>query len=161
MNRHTTYRRTKKGLVAQIHSDQRRNSLRREHAMPSYTTEELKEWALSQDVFHSIYDEWVASDYNRWNRPSFDRLDDSKPYSISNIQVMNSYDNLKKQGNNPKPVRQLLDGDVIAEYTSILEVERKLGYPQGKSKISLVCKGIRKSYKGFTWEFVNEGDMPL
>jgi len=161
MNRHTKYRRTKKGLVAQLHCDQKRNSKRRNHRSPAYTTKELTEWALSQEIFHILHKEWVEHDYNRWKRPSFDRKEDSKPYSISNIQIMTSYDNLKKQGTNPKPVKQLCGGEVIGTYDSILEAERKFGYPEGKSKISLVCKGIRKSYKGFMWEFVNKGDMPL
>ncbi len=157
MNEHTEYKHKRTGIVAQIISDQRRNSKRRGHIPPNYTIEELREWVLERDtLFIELFTEWVDSGFDRWKRPSFDRIDNDKPYTLDNIQLMTAYDNLKKEGNNPKPIRRS-DG---REYPTIISAEKEHGYPIGKSKISLVCRGKRKSYMGYTWEFINKGDIP-
>lgn len=157
MHSRTLYKRSKRGLVANILADQRTNSKRRGHIPPSYSLNQLLQWADEQAKFHGLHALWVESNYDRWERPSFNRLDNTKPYSLGNIEIITAYHNLKLEKLNPKPVRRS-DGK---QYVSILAAERENGYPEGKSKISLVCRGKRKSYKSFTWEFVNKGDMPL
>ncbi len=125
--------------------------------MPEYDLTGLRLWVETQPLFDPLYNLWLLSGFNRWERPSLDRIDDDVHYMLSNIQVMTAYDNLKKVSHQPKPIRRS-DGK---EYESIIEAEREGGYPLGKSKISLVCIGKRKSYKGYTWEFINKGDLPL
>ena len=52
-----------------------------------------------------------------------------------------------------KPVIQkTLDGDFVAEYKSITEACEKTGFP-GNSYISECCKGKRKYYKNYKWEY--------
>lgn len=51
-----------------------------------------------------------------------------------------------------KPVLQFLKtGEFVREWVSIQEVERQLGVCH--SKISLCCKGKRKSHHGFIWRY--------
>jgi len=66
---------------------------KRGHLNPTYSLNELRDWLFSQDEFHKIYDEWVESGYDRWKRPSCDRLDDYKPYSLDNMRIVSWRDN--------------------------------------------------------------------
>lgn len=54
-----------------------------------------------------------------------------------------------------KPIIQkTLNGEIVAEYTSIQEACRLTGFP-GSSYIGECCAGKRKYYKNFIWEFKN------
>lgn len=56
---------------------------------------------------------------------------------------------------NGKAVQQYtLDGVLIATFPSLSEVKRRLGLLP--DEISLVCRGIKKTYRGFIWKF--QGD---
>lgn len=55
-----------------------------------------------------------------------------------------------------KAVRQIdFNGNIVREYSSIVEVEK---YDFKSRAISRVCKGERKSYGGFKWEYINNSD---
>lgn len=57
----------------------------------------------------------------------------------------------KKQG---RPVLQISDGDVIAEYYSSQCASRSTGIPQ--ANIHKVCSGLRHRAGGYEWRFKNE-----
>jgi len=69
------YSRTKKGLISQIYWNQRSSSRERQHDLPDYFLQELREWAYSQKIFHELYSAWKSSGYQKALIPSFDRLD--------------------------------------------------------------------------------------
>ena len=53
------------------------------------------------------------------------------------------------------PIRQLdLEGNLIAVYPGMGDLERKTGYNHGN--ICMVCRGLRQTAYGFKWEYVNE-----
>ena len=72
----------------------------------------------------------------------------------------NDSDNTPKQTkitNLGRPVQQFSkDGIFIREFASIREAETFLGIKEGKSKISEVCNGKRKTCRGFIWRYKNE-----
>ena len=158
------YRRTKKGLVSAIYSHQRRSSEKRGHPMPTYTNKELKEWLYSQKKFHELYDNWKSSGFNKWLKPSVDRIDDYKPYTLDNIQIVTWRDNAyryyedKKRGANNKQNKAVLqfslDGGFIAEYYSISEADRRTGI--SFKSISNACIGRYKTAGGYKWMFKDE-----
>ena len=56
----------------------------------------------------------------------------------------------KKKG---KAIQQFtLNGELVAEYPSIMDAERTLGF--GHSSICACCKGKKKQYNGFIWKYV-------
>lgn len=170
------YRRTKKGLVISMHANQRAKSKKRNHPQPDYTKEELFEWCDNQPIFHKLYDDWVASNYDTKLIPTCDRLDDYKPYSLSNIQLMSWQDNSNKyirdlkNGTNTKITSPViaynLDGTYHSEYHSLSAAARAVG--TGHANIRNVCeaKPIKrtekngdvsyftpKTSKGFVWKY--------
>ena len=74
---------TKGGVVSMIYSTQKANSVKRNHPLPSYTRQELKEWLFSQSLFHELYDDWVSSGYKRNLKPSVDRVFDDRDIQLT------------------------------------------------------------------------------
>jgi hypothetical protein len=155
-------KRTKRGLINRIYAGQRSSSKTRNHPMPNYNSGELREWAMSQDVFHVLYDEWVKSGYESKQTPSCDRLDDYKPYTLDNLRITTwdenrsrSHSDMMNGINNKrsKSVAQYdLDGVLIQEFHSQLQAMRVTGVRQGD--ISACCRGVQKKASGFVWKFL-------
>ena len=155
-------RQTKKGLVANIYSTQKQTSKRRGHTPPTYTLYGLRQWFKSNAAANALYDAWVLSGYAKNLRPSVDRLDDSKGYSIGNIQLMTWGENnakshsdrvsgKMKKCSNKAVIQMDLNGNFIAEYHSTREAERATGTNNGN--ISSCCSGKVKTAGGFQWKF--------
>ena len=87
------YRRTKHGLVVKIYGDQLSSSRKRGHDKPKYNLKQLKKWIFNQENFDKLYNDWVASNYNKELTPSCDRLDNYKGYSLYNIRLVTWRDN--------------------------------------------------------------------
>lgn len=161
------YGKTKKGLIISIYTSQKQSSRNRKHTPPEYDLNELRDWALNQSIFHQLYENWVSSNYNKWMRPSCDRINSNLPYSLNNLKLMTWENNLN---NNSIDIRLnkinnkgLLNGGhrrIIGinkktnekyEFISISEASRKLNI--NHSNISSVCLGNRNMAGGYIWEY--------
>ena len=150
---------TKSRLISSIYSQQKINSEKRGHHQPEYSSKELKEWVLKQEVFHKLYDEWVESGRPEMKIPSIDRLDDSKGYSFNNIRIVTWQVNLKKAAQDVVngvrtqtcvPTTQLtLDGAIIKRFHSRKQAQRETGV--SVKEISLCANGKRYTAGGFKW----------
>jgi len=158
------YNKTKKGLVKCMYSGQKKGSRQRGHAMPNYTVEELRDWVFAQINFKKLYNNWVKSEYKKDLIPSCDRLDDNKPYTLNNLQLITWEENYEKSRcdiksgklNGGKKRMGVLQfdkgGNFIAEHISISEAVKKVkGAYIGN--ISNCCKGKQKTSAGFVWNF--------
>lgn len=94
--RQLLFSRTRLGMSGNIYRDQKKDSKRRGHPSPSYTLEELREWLFAQVNFEVLYIRWTMSNYNKYERPSIDRLDESQGYYFGNIQLMTWGENNQK-----------------------------------------------------------------
>ena len=158
------YRHTKIGLAYTIHQQQVARSKNRKYNLPTYTKEELKEWLFDQPLFHKLYDNWVKSDYDKWDRPSVDRLDDYNSYSFDNIQLVTWQENFNKghkymkNGKNNKQSKSVLqydfDGNFIREYYSIASASRI--NKVCRVNIVATCNGRKRSAGGYIWKYKNE-----
>lgn len=94
MNKSLKYHRTKNGLISRMYSSQIFNSKKRNMEQPSYTKEEFIKWLLNTN-FDILYINWINSDYNTNLRPSINRLEDLKSYSLDNIELITWEENRK------------------------------------------------------------------
>ena len=155
------YRHSKEGIVNKIYNHQIETSKQRKHQLPSYTKDELQEWLFNQPNFDKLYNNWVESGYDKWLKPSTDRKDDYKSYTIDNIQLMtwkenfNKGHNDRKNGINNKQSKAVLqfniNGKLINRYHSMKYAGRVTGF-EVKS-IRRTCKGERKTAYGFVWRY--------
>lgn len=153
------YHKTKLGKIAKIYNHQKQTSISRGHKLPNYKLEELREWALSQNTFHKLYEDWVISGYDRWSSPSFDRIDDYKPYTLDNLQITTALYNLEKahsdemNGVNTKRCVSVCvckyDGTPLIKFHSIRDASRKTGISH--FDISKASSGIIKYAGGRKW----------
>jgi len=81
------WEKTKRGVVFITYLSQKKSSKRRGHIPPTYTKYELEDWLMSQPLFHELYNKWVLSGYDKWEKPSVDRIDDDVHYCFTNIQL--------------------------------------------------------------------------
>ncbi len=156
------YSHTQNGLIRRIYGSQRGSSKKRGHPLQNYTFEEFKTWVLNQSSFDRLYANWVSSNYDRWSTPSADRLNDCKPYTLDNLQLITWRMNMEKYCNGVvngvnnkllKPVIQMnLDGGFITEHYSISSAAR---ITNGHTcSISSCCRGERyKTSGGYRWMY--------
>lgn len=157
--------RTLDGLISMIYRGQVRGSKIRNHCRPNYSKKELKLWILSQPNFNDLHNQWVKSNYKKDLKPSCDRIDDYKSYSLDNIKLVTWYENRiryfidMKNGINKKrltPVVQLdLDGNFIKNFNSIEDA--KINTNKG-SAVWHVCNGFNNSAGGFKWMYKSDYD---
>ena len=158
--------RTRDGLFTRIYDGQVRRSRAKGIDLPSYSLENLREWGFSRENFDSLFIAWVESNYNKWLVPSCDRIDDYKPYTLDNIQLMTWGENKakgdldRKNGLNnkiSKSVEQINDHEcVVSTFYSIAQAGRATGIDY--KNISACCLGKRLNAGGFRWKFQKEQD---
>ncbi len=114
------YLRTKDTLIRRMYNRQVHSSKQRNHVKPSYTLKWFRKWCMKQNLFHTLYDNWVKNNYHKDFTPSGDRIDSKKPYTKDNIQLM-TWDENNKKGSielYKKVYRYNLNGKLIKVYDS-------------------------------------------
>lgn len=159
-------------VFAKIYNSQVTHSVTRGHPAPAYTLDELKTWVDEQPNAHHLWETYVASGYDRGSKPSVDRIDDSKPYTLDNILLTSWKKNHQKGADSKrtgdiqvghKPVAAYSkDGKLHRKYGSINEALRDVGGSMWG--ITSVANGepvkdgrgklyTPRSYKGFVWKW--------
>lgn len=157
------FKRTKIGVIGEIYNRQKANSKTRGHPQPEYTKKTLEEWVMAQDLYHDIFSKWCEYGYLKIMKPSIDRVDDFKHYTLDNIQLMTWGENKRKQtqdilngvgtsGLRCKAVTQYdKNKHIVSKYISVSQAARECSL--SSSHISAVCRGERKTHGGFLWEY--------
>lgn len=155
-------RRTKKGLIAELFHTQKQKSKKRNMPLPNYNIQSLTHWVFSKKIFHILYKNWEKNNYSQALRPSIDRIDDYKPYTFNNIQILTWKQNQEKAVKDAvsgktrktlKPIVQLsLNNKPIKEYYSISQASRELSI--NLSSIVNCLKGRYKTSGGFKWKYL-------
>ena len=146
-----------------MYSSQKSNSKERGHTLPNYTKAEFIEWCLAND-YYSIYTKWKENNFDKHLAPSADRLDDSLPYTLHNLQLVTwGFNNSKgnqdtfsgKLSHVHKKVNQYTkQGEFIKTHLSQSIAAREVKSTQ--SNICAVCCGKRKYAKGYIWKYTDE-----
>ena len=154
-------RHSKNGVARRTYFAHVRYSKQRNMEKPSYNRIELKEWLFDQPLFHELYDRWAELGYDSWMRPSVDRIDDYKPYTFDNIQLVTWRENNdrahkdRKNGINNKYNKAVLqydlNGNFIKEYHSQAYASKVTTIQQ--SNISSACRNKIKTAGGYIWKF--------
>lgn len=152
--------RSKHGVINQMYSGCIGRTKKKGFTPVSFTKEELEKWVYSNKEFHTLYDEWVLEDYPTALKPSLDRLDDYKGYSLDNIRIVTANTNVKRyysdaingiNTKSAKPVEQYsLDGEYIKTFHSLNAAARSVnGIP---SNINQVINGTYAQAYGYKWK---------
>lgn len=155
--------RTPKGLVTSIYKSQKQSSVKRGHAMPTYSKQELSQWVLTHELFEMLYKDWCASGYDKYKKPSVDRLDDYCGYTLENIQLVTWFDNNtkghvdRKSGKNTKQSKSVLqfelDGTFLKEHHSLSEAGRENNMSFKNIHQAIIGRNGSKQSGGFIWKY--------
>lgn len=153
--------RTKLGLSYNMYKTQLSKSIDRGHDKPEYDLNNFRLWLFNQPNFNKLYNNWVKSKYDTKLRPSVDRIDSTKGYYFSNIQLMTW------EGNNMKGVLEkskavyIFDssGIFIKEIGSTRLAGEFLNVSQGQ--VSTAALGKNLLCKGFIIIYKNENVMKI
>ena len=128
-----------KGFFRVLYKTQVANSKTRGHETPNYTKEELSQWCYENN-FQKLFDTWVESGYSNELKPSTDRLDTFKGYTLDNLELVTWKENRRRQAEDIKQGRgtggkrckavSLVDitGNVLVSYLSMASATRAVGY---------------------------------
>ena len=155
------YRRTINGVISTMYHGQKGSSKLRGDNLPDYSKEDFRLWILSNDLFHDLYDRWIEAGCQRPLKPSCDRKDDYKPYTLGNLQLMTWKENNDKShsdrvnGINTKQLKAVTGvhietGESFSFY-SIHEAARRT--PAHVGSIMKVLKGQRVHSGGYKWTY--------
>lgn len=137
-----------------------KHSKNRNYSEPNFTNKQFKEWCFSNTEFINIYDKWAESKYNKWNKPSVDRINNYKSYTFDNIRIVTWLENFESaiqdilNGNNTKQCKGVyqydLNGVLIKEYFSL----RSAGRLTNLCPATIAEKAkLNKEYKGYIWSY--------
>lgn len=62
----------------------------------NFSFEQFNEWISKNDRYKKVFKEWKESNGDTHLSPSIDRIDNSKDYTLKNIQVLTRHENLLK-----------------------------------------------------------------
>ena len=123
---------------------------------PDYTLEDLHKRYLNDETFLSIYKQWADNGYKYYDYPSIDRVDNSKGYTLNNLQIMTWAQNRQKgdienSHLTTEVLQYLMDGLFLRSFSSIKEAVKITGCHQGL--ISACCQGKRNQTGGYIWKY--------
>ena len=146
------YRKTKKGILTNSYNHQKRR------LKVDYTLKELHLKFLEDRKFNRLFNEWIKSKYDKQFRPSIDRINSKKHYTLKNIHMLTWAENRFKQTMERRSrkgkVCQIFGNEVIKIFKSQREAVKKTGLNQ--SGISNCLTNKRKYCGGYKWEYLNE-----
>lgn len=151
---------SEKGVFRVIYKTQKRHQRLRGHGDMPYTKQDLVVWC-KENGFDLIFNAWVQSGYDSNLKPSIDRIDDFKGYSLDNIRLGTWRENRNHQaqdiingtgtsGKRCKPVGKYdSDWNLVCKYPSYQSAKRDIGYKlEYQIKKSVMCRN------GFYWRYI-------
>lgn len=128
------YYHSKIGVSTQIYVHQKQSCKHRKHPMPTYSKQELTKWLFSKPEFDVLFKQWEDSGFDRWMSPSVDRIDNSKSYTIDNIQLMSWKDN------DAKYHRQVFNGEEKHLSKPVIRTNKTTGEETRYHSINHACR---------------------
>ena len=134
----TCARKFPKPFLREMYFTQIDNSRTRGLPLPNYSFEEFRSWILAQPNFKALYKAWVNSKFDKYLKPSVDRIKEWETYTIDNIQVITWAENKAKGGQDCKEGKRyhriiptcsfnLETEELCNQYISAHEAERQTG----------------------------------
>lgn len=87
------YRKTVKGWMNASYQAMKSNAKSRRLSQPNFTRKEFDAYVKNQPHFFMLFDIWKESEFEKWKRPSVDRIDHNKGYTFNNIRIVSWKEN--------------------------------------------------------------------
>jgi len=124
----------------------------------SYSREQLLNRFLTDSRFIRLFSEWAKKNYHKQYKPTIDRIDCLKHYTLDNIHCLTWAENRYKQRMETKRIRakkvyQIMGDKIIKIYDSQYKAVRETDISQ--SNMSMCLNGHRQYCGGYKWSYEN------
>lgn len=134
------------------------NHMKKRHEV-DFDLKQFQNLYLEDTKFLRLFSEWKKSGYQKQTKPSLDRINNKKHYSLDNINMLTWAENRFKQskidgkrGRKPA-VLQMLGKKIVRRFQSQRHAVRELGLSQGN--LSSVLTGKRNTTAGYRFVYEN------
>lgn len=139
------YRKTKKGVLTNMY----RHMVGRHNV--DFTLQDFHDRFLVDKKFNRLFSEWKKNQYQKQFKPSLDRIDKNKSYSVGNTQMLtwaeNRYKQTMERRTRKGAVLQLMGNKIIKRFISQRQAVLLTGISQGN--MSSVLNGKRETAGGY------------
>ena len=137
--------------LAVIYANQKSREITRFHGEPQYTLEELRARFENDYEFITLFNQWVESGYAKQLAPSLDRVDNSKGYTLDNLEVVTWEENNRRGAEARSTSVIAIKGDERTPYPSIKAAAKGTG--ARAPNIGKVLRGERNTAAGYKFMF--------
>ena len=140
-------KRSRKGMTAILYGNMRQSSKGRDMCMPDFDLTEFREWIYAQPNFETLYNNWTDSDYDRWARPSPDRIKEDLPYTFSNLKLgtwKDNHDNQMKERLKNGGGSITFDGTYWVAYAVVNQKKKHIKQSKDKQKVMNALEEYRR-----------------
>ena len=103
-NKHTKkYEKTKKGFLVRLYRNMQSRVLgiqKSKHHLYAgkslLAKDEFYEWALNNETFHNLFNQWELSNHERRLCPSVDRINSDLGYELNNMEWVEFHENCRR-----------------------------------------------------------------
>ena len=159
--RNNNYYKTEKGFIKKAYSNLFKNSKDRNHVMPDFSLDVFKTWSINNN-FKTLFKVWKDSNYLKDLKPSVDRLDSTKPYTLINMRLCTWKENNeaayleRREGTritrqNRIVIQKDVEGNFINQFPSISKASRDTNIC--RVRINKCVKNKCDLAGGFKWEY--------
>ena len=148
------YRKSRKGNINRLIDNIYFHQVHKKNGM-EYTWEQFSRWLIEQKEFLKLYALWIECDCDNQLTPTVSRIDAKTSFRFDNLKFTNAKEarniNIFKRS---RPVVQMdLDGIEIAKYPNA-RIAANLLKISAYQNIHEVCKGQKKTCRGFKWKYL-------
>lgn len=87
------YRKTIKGWLSTTYQAMKSNASQRGYSRPNFSREEYRTFIGTQKHFYASFNAWATSGFNKWERPSIDRINNNVGYDLLNLRLVTWQEN--------------------------------------------------------------------
>lgn len=134
---------------------------------PDYDYNYLHNWLMTSTEYKRLHSDWVASDYDKDLEPYLVRIDHTEPFRKGNLTI-NTWGHRREYGYRANAIAVKatpIEGDGPSLYFNSAASAGREMQRRGLTKsanagttISASCRGIPKTYLGFDWHTVKQGE---
>ena len=86
------YVKTAEGLAAQLANQTKASSKRRGYITPNWNTKDFRAWLSNNTSYNTLYENWMSASYVTLFKPTIQRIDTTKGFSLDNMKIVISKD---------------------------------------------------------------------
>ena len=151
------YKRSPKGILTVLYSKMKERTKQKGLPEIDFTLKELHQRYLNDKHYLDLCEKWMESGFDKYFKPSIDRINPDGGYTKDNIQMVTWGENRRKGDKENAErittavVMYTMEGKKIKEFESIKDAVKETGISQGL--ITMCCQGKRNHTNGYRFKY--------